>query len=422
MNQSRPSLFRLLGVEYFPLAFIARFPYAMMIVGVLTLVVSARGSVQIAGINSALVGIGTALSAPIIGAAADRLGQRRTILVTASLNTVAMLVLTWAAFGTAPVWLVYVLGFCVGASAPQISPMSRSRLVHTITKQAEPARRPKLFSQGFAIDSTLDETSFVFGPVLVGLLATLVNGWLPMVAAAALTLVFGYSFALHRTSPPAIPKGHNSSEVAPVRELLRLRIIVVVLGTTSMGVLFGSTLTSLTALMGESGQAESAGLWYGIMGIGSSALALSVSWFSPRFPKRARWVVFGALVAVGTLTLLLWQTPIGTVLALIVAGIGIGPVLVTFYGFAADRSPAGWSATVMTALNSGLVLGQSLAAAITGSFAEWFGTTAALAVPFAGGLLIFGTGVLNFLITPAGREHTGETAPITVVDPPASDI
>ena len=52
-----PSLVSLTGAGYFPLALIARFPFAMMVVGVLTLVVSARGSVELGGLASASVGI-----------------------------------------------------------------------------------------------------------------------------------------------------------------------------------------------------------------------------------------------------------------------------------------------------------------------------------------------------------------------------
>lgn len=64
------------GLAYFPLALVARLPFAMMVVGVLTLVVSARGSVELGGLASAVVGVGSALVGPLVGAAADRFGQR----------------------------------------------------------------------------------------------------------------------------------------------------------------------------------------------------------------------------------------------------------------------------------------------------------------------------------------------------------
>jgi hypothetical protein len=68
-------------------------------------------------------------------------------------------------------------------------------------------------------------------------------------------------------------------------------------------------------------------------------------------------------------------------LALALLGIGIGPTLVTLYSLGAARSPLGRSATVMTMLGSGVVVGQAAAAAITGELAESAGTGAALFMP-----------------------------------------
>ena len=51
------------GWIYWPIAFIARLPFAMMTVGVLMLVVAATGSVGLGGLTSAAVGIGVGLLA-----------------------------------------------------------------------------------------------------------------------------------------------------------------------------------------------------------------------------------------------------------------------------------------------------------------------------------------------------------------------
>lgn len=48
-----------------------------------------------------------------------------------------------------------------------------------------------------AYESAADETVFVVGPFLVGILASGVAPWLPLVAAGAITLVFVTAFALH---------------------------------------------------------------------------------------------------------------------------------------------------------------------------------------------------------------------------------
>jgi len=162
-------------------------------------------------------------------------------------------------------------------------------------------------------------------------------------------------------------------------------------------------LTSLTAFMQDHGAPERAGLLYGVMGIGSAILAIGVTWFSPRFTLRYRWLAFAALLSAGCVLLQTVHEVLTIALALSVIGFGIGPLLVTLYGFGAARTPMGRSATVMTMLGSGIIIGQSLAAAITGIVAESAGTQLSLALPLASALLALILGLVNWRLTPAGR-------------------
>ena len=102
------SLIRHTGFAYFPVALVARLPFAMMIVGILTLVVSERGSLSLGGMTSAAVGAGTAIFGPLVGAAADRWGQRAVLLVTAVLNSAALAAIVFVARSTAPDWILLV--------------------------------------------------------------------------------------------------------------------------------------------------------------------------------------------------------------------------------------------------------------------------------------------------------------------------
>jgi len=400
-----PSLLSLTGPLYFPLAFIARLPFAMGVVGVLTLIVSVRGSVEIAGFGSAMVGIGSACFGPLIGAAADRYGQRPTLLVSAAVNSVMLGVLAWITYSDAPTAGVFVAAFLVGASCPQPSPMSRSRLVTIIGAQLPPQRRPRTISSVLAYESAADEVIFVFGPVIVGLLASTLGAWAPIAGAAILTLVFITAFALHRTAVASQSAEERAAKLAPASQLARPRLLVVVFGIFCVGLTFGTTLTSLTAFMQDLGRAESAGLFYGIMGIGSAILAISVALFSPRFTLRYRWLAFAGIITAGQLVLA-GSTGLGQVaLGLALTGIGIGPLLVTLYGLGSARSPEGRSATVMTMLGSAIMLGQSLSAAVAGLVAEQLGASSALALPaMAGGLALL-TGAANWALTPSGRRE-----------------
>ena len=391
----RTTLVREAGFAYFPIALIARLPFAMMVVGILTLVVSARGSLALGGLTSAMTGLGTALVGPLLGAAADRFGQRRVLLLSGTANSLLLLAIAWLAFASVPDAALLAVAFAIGASMPQVAPLSRSRLVGIIGRTFSKDRRASVVGGTMAYESAADEIVFVFGPVIVGLLATTLSPAAPVIGAAVLALVFVSAFALHPTAAVGAAAGGDKPAQAPAKELARPALITTVLGALGMGLFFGAMLTSLTAFMAERGVPEQAGLVYGAMGIGSAALALGVALFPARFTLAARWVVFAGILTAGTLALP-FATSVGAMtLCLLVIGIGIGPTLVTQYSLAAARSPLGRSATVMTMLGSAVVVGQSAASALTGLLAEASGASAALLAPVAAALVVLAAGVAN---------------------------
>lgn len=400
---SSPSLLRLTGVPYFVIAFIARLPFAMMVVGVLTMVVTARGSLALGGITSAAVGLGTAVIGPFLGAAADRFGQRPVLVAAAVLNAVMLGAFAAVVYSPLAEGLILVSAFAIGASAPQVAPMSRSRLVTIIDERMPADRRVRTTSATMSYESAADETVFVFGPFLVGVLASVIAPWAPIVLAAVLTLVFVGAFALHPTGRQ-VSAARSAGGAAPsaVSELFRPALLVVVVGILGVGLFFGATLTALTSFMADRGAAEQAGLLYGLMGIGSAVLALGIVWLPARFTVHARWLVFGAILLAGSV-LLATASSIGMMaLALALLGVGVGPTLVTLYSLGAARSPLGRSATVMTMLGSAVVVGQAAAAAITGGLAESVGSGPALLLPLTASALVVASAITNRLL-PASR-------------------
>jgi MFS family permease len=408
---SGPSLFRIAGFPYFLIAFIARLPFAMMVVGVLTVVVSSRGSLSLGGLTSAAVGLGTACFGPLLGAAADRFGQRTVLLVLALANGAMLLLFTFVVYGPSADGFVLLAAIGIGATAPQVAPLSRSRLVTIIGERMPEARRARTVSGTMAYESAADETVFVFGPFLVGILASAIAPWAPLVGAAILTVVFVGAFALH-PSGRHVSQDRDADGRAPssVSELFRPQLLIVVLGILGVGIFFGTMLTSLTSFMADLGAPEQAGLLYGVMGVGSAVLALGVAWLPPAFSMRARWLVFSGILLAGSLLLGFVDSPATMMLALAIMGVGIGPTLVTQYSFGAARSPRGRSATVMTMLGSGVVVGQSIGAAVAGEIAESIGTSAALLLPMIAAAIAFAAGVANWALSGTSRRQTSVTA------------
>ena len=397
-QQEQTTLRRVAGTAYFPIAFIARFPFAMMVVGTLTLVVSARESIWLGGVNSAVVGLGSALIGPLLGAAADRIGQRPVILTAGIVNSLALVAMAAVAFSSLPDAAVLAVGFVIGASSPQIGPFSRTRLVQLILTRLPVARRARSLNSTMGYESAADETAFVFGPVVVGLLATTMSPAAPMIGAAVLTLLFVTAFALHPTGRVSAPAtAEEPVTQAPARELTSLSVLVVVAGALGVGLFFGTVLTSLTSFLADTGHGDSAGLVYGVMGVGSTILALSVALFPERFRLQARWLVFSALMLAAMIGYGFSSGLTGIVAAMAIAGIGIGPTVVTLYSLAAERSPQGRSATVMTMLGSATIVGQSAASALTGAVAESAGSQAAMWLPVGAAGLVVLAALVNAL-------------------------
>lgn len=403
----RPELLQIVGLNYFPIAFIGRLPFAMTVVGVLTLIVSVTGSIGDAGLTSATVGLGTAIAGPFIGMAADRYGQRLVLLTCTLIHASALIGLTVLTYQGAPLALLLAGAFLIGASAPQLAAMSRARLLGVINTLVSPVRRSKTLNNTMSIESVADELVFVFGPVAVGLLAVQFGAWAPLGIAAALTLIFVGSFALHPTGRLVRSTAAQSEQKPPLKEFLGAKYLVLIFSMLAIGSFFGAMLTSLTAFMGDVGKPESAGVLYGALGIGSAVLALSMTLMPQRFALPARMVTFAAVMFGAAVFLPSVATETSMTVVLVVLGIGIGPVLVTLFSLASIHAPAGRTATLMTILSSSIVVGQAAFSAITGQVVEVFGTRVALQLPvWAVGALLLAA-VVNLLVLKVERPTKG---------------
>ncbi|MCT2086431.1 MFS transporter [Microbacterium enclense] len=394
-TSSRP-LIHHTGFWYFPVAFVARLPFAMMTVGVLALVVSVRGSVALGGLTSAAVGIGVVIAGPVLGDLADRFGQSRVLVPTGLANGILLALFPLVVDSPAADGLVLASAVAIGLTGPQTAAMSRSRVMALIGDRIAPDRRERTFSRAMAYESAADETAFVIGPFVVGVLAAVVAPWAPIAAAAALSFVFVTAFALHPTGRVG-PIASERGAMAPARELLRPRMLMLVVAVFGVGAFFGSTLTSLTAFMEERGAPEAGALLYGVMGVGSAVLALAVAVLPARFSLRWRLATFAILLFASAGAYSVGGSVVTVTVVLCLMGIGVGPSLVTLFSLAGYRAPAGRTATTMTVLASALTLAQALSSAVTGAVAERASVETAMLFPAGAALIVLAMAAANLV-------------------------
>jgi len=376
---------QLAGRGFIPLGLFARLPLAMLTVGTLTLVTSNSGSYALGGTAAGAVGLGSALGAPVLGALADRQGQRPVLLIAAVFNTVAVVALLIAAsaMGTSGSFPAAVLAasFLAGASCPQVGPLARVRWMALASRGQAPDNRRDL-DTALSYESTADEVTFVLGPALVGILASLVAPWLPLALAAAMTITLVPAFAAHRTHR-AVPAARHALPVTARRRRVRMPAVVAlpVVAMLCMGTFFGSTQAALSSFSASYATSEIAGLLYAVMGLSSAAAALSVAYWPQRFSLPWRWMLSAALMA-GLAVLLLVPSSMGAMVAvLLILGVPVGPVMVTVFAAGGVLAPEGRLGTVMTALASGIVAGTAIGSSLGGRLAQDHGYAAAFLVP-----------------------------------------
>jgi MFS family permease len=437
------TLSHLVGWTYFPLAIAAKLPYAMVVVAVMTSVSATSGSYSQAGATAALVGLGTAVSGPAFGAVADRFGQRTLLIVTAILNGAAIFCLAWALRAGAAPAVVLIIGLLIGLSAPQASSMVRSRWLQAIGREIPEVDRPRATNKVLSYESMTDEFMFVIGPVVVGVVAMLAGVVVPLDFGAALTVVGVILFAVHPSvrftrvdrapapagTPASRGRGAGSDDVPdaepgqdtagaaegaastpaaasarfiaaePASAMFRLRILLPIAGMFSIGLFFGTILPTLTDFLDSLGRADQAGLFYGVLGVGSAALALGSQVLPPSFSLRNRWLAAALVTLAGGFMFVGWNTIPGLLVSLVVMGFGIGPSLVNLYSIAALMGPRGRTTTVMATMSTMLIVGQAVSSAVVGPVIDALGYHAGgwLCMCAIAALLLFGA--VNFFET-----------------------
>ncbi|ASU84712.1 MFS transporter [Nocardiopsis gilva YIM 90087] len=346
-------------------SFLARLPVSMSLIGTLTLVTTQVGSVAAGGVVSGALALGEAVGGPVISRFADRHGQRPVVLLTSLVDAALLVVLVAAVFAGAPVWLLAALAALAGLSMPQIGPLARSRWIALAKRRGQD--RDRSIAAALSVEGVLDETGFVIGPAVVGLLAVLADPAVSVLGAAVLIGVFGSVFAVHPTALPGTP-------VAPGEDgLVRPGLLVLILPMFCQGLFFGGAATGVTAYTQSMGHADLSGLMYAVMGVSSATAGLLMASVPAWVALTTRLRVAATGLGLLSLPLFLAPGPVALAAAMFLMGCAIGPHIVTIFALAERAAPPARLGQAMTLIVSSLILGQALGSVVAGHAAERFG-------------------------------------------------
>ena len=277
-----------------------------------------------------------------------------------------------------PLWSTYAAAAVAGATLPPIDACVRTRWAHVLD-------RPDEVETAYAFEAVVDESVFMIGPILVTLLATLVDP----VAGIAATVVSGVggslAFAAQRgTEPPAHPRDRTAGPRVPLpwRTLGPLTVVCV-----ALGVMFGAAEVITVAFADEHGSKSASGLLLALWALGSllAGAITGAMTFRRGLTQRVRWGALGLVTAMAPLALVESR---GLMAALmLVGGFAIAPTLIATTAMIEQVTPAARLTEGMALLQTGLVAGVAPGAALAGIVVDHAGASPAYLIPLVAAVL-----------------------------------
>jgi MFS family permease len=363
---SRPGVLRVVSSQLF-----ARFPFGLMSLAFVLHIQEKSGSYALAGLALGLETVGVAVSGPLLGRWMGGWGVRRTLLVSASISAATIFVIGLAPL---PAEVLALLCLVVGLSSPPIQ--SAVRTIYPMLVER------KQMGTLYALDATLQEVIWIFGPVTATFIAAFTNTTVGIVVMGVIQIVGAFWFSSNREIRSVeIPKSKRR-----LGGVLRNRIVIsnAIIGALLIGSFSGVEIGTVAVFTDKA----TAGIIVGVLSFGS---LLGGFLFGHR--SKTRWALSRYLLVVFVGFAMVFIAPDSAIwvsVAWFIAGLGIAPALGLLGAIigasvkTADAPEAyGW-------VGSGQMIGYAGAAAIAGFSIDLIAPEAALlvAVVMGGGAVV----------------------------------
>jgi hypothetical protein len=363
---------------------VGRIPIGMTGLGILLLCQSESGSFAYAGATVACYIAGLATMAPFLGRIIDRSGPRRVLWICGLIYPSTLLALCGALITSVAPWTVAALATVTGAGYPPITVCMRTFFRQRLAEE-------QMLSSAYSLESVLIETVFVIGPLLVA--------WLVAAASPALAVSFaaicGFAGVFVFLGSPALShwkiERHEAGSIfGPMAEPGFAPLLAVVLCYSGA---FGLVEIGLTAFAAEIGHPALAGVFLGLMSLGSALGGLAYGSRSWRTALSRQFSCALALIGAGVGILALVRSPWLFAALSMLSGVVMAPALTVQAMLVARTAPARfateaftWSATALLGgigagmAAGGLLLERASSAAVLGAAGAVAGLGAAAAL------------------------------------------
>lgn len=380
--------------------FIARLPWAMVTLGVVTMLSQARGEYALAGSVAATFALANALIAPQISRLVDRYGQSRVAVPASALAIAALAALMLASRYRAPDWTLFLFAALAGFM-PSLGAMVRARWTEIYRGRTE-------LRTAFAFESVVDEAIYIVGPIVaIGLSVSL----FPEAGPLAATLLFATGITLFliqkATEPPvhapvASGDGHSVIRLGPMRLIAFIMVAI--------GAIFGTAEVATVAFAEEQGQKALASLVLASYAAGSLIVGLYFGTLRLRLSLAGQLLLAVGLAAVTTLPLLAIGDLGALALVLFLAGASVSPTIIVAMALIERIVPASKLTEGITWAMTGIGIGMAAGSSSSGWLIDAFGARSGFWVSVASGAIALAAALLGYrsLLRQARMPEPGE--------------
>lgn len=356
---------------------IARLTYAMMGIGIITMLVMQTDHYGLAGTVAGTFTLSSALIAPRVAKFVDSHGQRRVLPWVTAFSTLMLLSLVAAAYLAAPAPMLYLLAVLAG-TMPSMSAMIRARW-------AAMFRDSHHLHTAFSLDTVLAEITFIVGaPLAIALSSGLFAEAGPLIAVL-LQILGVTAFLMQRKTEPKVVAGGNSDGSSVLRTPGLTTIVLVLL---TMGVMGGTIDVSAVAFANEHDWPTAASIMLAAYALGSilSGLMFGGLRLSISMPKQ---FFIGTLLTTLTMVPTVFsQTVFALVAALFVAGISYAPTMIVALNIGSKIIAPGRITEGLTWMMTGISVGVAVGAGLAGAVVDHYGARAGLVLGTSAGFIM----------------------------------
>ncbi len=349
-------------------------------IGLVLMVSALYGSYGLAGALVAANATAWALGTAVLSNLVDRYGQRRVMYPAAVVSAITLGITVLLALWQLPAWTLFLPVIVSGATGGSPGALVRARWNHVLDD-------PEQLHTAFSLESTLDEITYVIGPVAATALATGVHPVAGLVAPIVLSLIGAQLFYSQRaTEPPVPPRTAHTERPRPRLAVVIPGVGAVVLVNLLIGAVFGATDVSVVAATTDWGMRIASGAVLGVFSVASAAAGFyygSRSWPS----TVAKRFVFGVLaLCVTTIGLTLSNNVVLLAVLGFLLGATVAPTLINGNTLIGQLVPTQRLTEGLAWMGTGIGIGASIGSSVGGYLIDQSGHQAGFATIAAFGV------------------------------------